>query len=251
MKPDLSVVVPILGYDSIGAFMQTLQVAWSKTIEVIILDSTPFGERHDTVNYDQSGRSTIIRAIIDPPMPFHATWNMGLRMARGEHIALVNDDLLFGYKSLEHCVQAIETFDLPCVYPMHTSGPAVVENFEMDGKKHAERPLGLIGPPEYRGFCSVFAADIFDIVGYFDEHFEMYCGDDDMWYRLIKEGYPPRCVNNALVHHYERRTINIVANKTGKDFKAIQEADRNLFKEKWGKTNARCLLKGLDKQCQP
>jgi glycosyltransferase involved in cell wall biosynthesis len=245
MNPKLSVVVPILNYDSIGFFMQTLQVAWNESIEIIILDSSKFGERQDSVNYDESGKSTIIRAIIDPPFNFHGIWNLGLRMARGEYIALVNDDLLFGYKSLRHCVDAIDKFELPVVYPMHTSGPADINSFEAEGRKAAQRPLEFVGPPEYRGFCWVFAADIFDHVGYFDEQFELYYGDNDMWYRLIQAGWPPRCVHNALIHHFESRTTNIVQSKTGKDFKAISEADRKLFKAKWGKTNAKQLLREL------
>jgi len=245
MKPELSVVVPILGYDSIGAFMQTLQVAWTRSIEVIVLDSTPFGKRHDTVNYDESGKSTIIRTIIDPPMGFHETWNLGLRMARGDYIALVNDDLLFGHLSLEHCVQAIDKFELPCVYPMHTSGPAQLERFEAEGRNVAELPLALVGPSEYRGFCWVMTRDLQDIVGSFDEQFELYYGDKDYWYRLIKEGYPPRCIQNALVHHFEGRTIKIIESATKKDFRAIGDADFARFKQKWGETNAKQLLREM------
>lgn len=244
--PELSVVVPILGYESIGAFMQTLQVAWPDTIEVIILDSTPFGERHDSVNYDESGKSTIIRAIIDPPMNFHATWNLGLRMARGRYIALVNDDILFGHRSLAHCVNAIDKFEIPCVYPQHTSGPAELSKFEELGKSTAQLPMQLIGPPEYRGFCWVMACDVPDLIGYFDERFELYYGDNDYWYRLIKEGYPPRCVQNAMIHHFESRTTKIIESKMTKNFKAICEADRKLFLEKWGDVNAKQLLRELE-----
>jgi len=247
MTPELSVVVPILGYDSLGTFMQTLQVAWSGTIEVILLDSSPFGQRHDSVNYDSSGRSTVIRAIIDPPINFHATWNLGLRMARGQWVALVNDDILFGHKSIENCVQAIEKFDLPCVYPRHSRGPAQVELFEKEGRDISALPLEFVGPPEFLGFVSIFDRKALDIVGYYDEQFEMYCGDNDMWYRYIECGYPPRCVNNARIHHFGSRSTNIVKSDPAntKDFKAICEADRVLFRKKWGKVNAKHLLRQL------
>lgn len=245
MNPSLSVVVPILGYDSLGAFMQTLSVAWGNTIEVIILDSTPFGERHDSVNYDVSGRSTIIRAIIDPPINLHAAWNLGLRMARGKYIALVNDDILFGDRSLYHCTQAIEKFNLPCVFPQNTTGPAEVSKFEELGKKIAEQELNFIGLSNYLGFFWVFAREVLDIVGPFDERFNLYYGDKDYWYRLIEAGYPPRCVQNAMVHHFESRTINILRSAKKLDFEAISKSDRALFKEKWGKKNSKALLREL------
>jgi len=248
MTPELSVVVPILGYDSIATFMQTLQVAWSDSIEVIILDSTPFGKRQDTVNYDESGKSTIIRAIIDPPINFYQTLNMGLKMARGEHIVLSHDDVLFGYKSLKHCVDAINKFELPCVYPRSTFGPALLERFAIEGKTTSENPLELGDEMlEYYSFCLVIESDIFDFFGYFDDQFEMYCGDRDYRYRLIQEGYPPRMVNNALVHHFEGRTIRTLQS-SGKDFSAIEKSDKSKFKSKWGHVNAKQLIREMRKR---
>jgi glycosyltransferase involved in cell wall biosynthesis len=249
MNPKLSVVVPILNYDSISFFMQTLSNAWDESIEVIIIDSAPFGQRQDSVNYDQSGKSTIIRAIVDPPFNFHGHWNLGLRMARGEYIALVNDDILFGVKSLRHCVDAINRFELPVVYCQHTSGPAALEKFLPESAKIADLPLGFIGPAEYRGFFWVFAADTFNHVGYFDERFKLYYGDNDMWYRLIKWGYPPRCVQNALIHHFESRTTNNLMNtdaeKNKKYFENICDADRKRFRKKWGKVTGQQLIREL------
>jgi hypothetical protein len=244
MRPALSVVVPILGYDNIGFFMQTLQVAWGDTIEVIILDSAKFGERQDSVNYDTSGKSTIIRAIMDPPIPFYEALNMGVRAARGEYIAICHDDVLFGYKSLHHCVEAMNQHDLPCAFPRHTYGPASIPTFEGQGKDAAERPPRLIvnPPTDYLPCCMVYTWDIFEILGWFDERFTFFEGVRDYWYRLIEDGYPPRCVDNALVHHFEGRTRNLVK---GRDFAAIQKADKKTFKDKWGKTNSKQLLRQL------
>jgi glycosyltransferase involved in cell wall biosynthesis len=244
MKPELSVVVPICGYDSIGSFMATLQVAWGSTIEVIILDSSKFGERQDSVNYDTSGKSTVIRAIIDPPIPYYVALNMGARMARGEYIAICHDDVLFGYKSLHHCVEAMNHHDLPCAFPRHTYGPASVESFEVYGKDAAARPLRLISKPEtdYLPCCMVYTWDIFELLGWFDEQFTFFEGIRDYWYRLIEHGYPPCCVDNALVHHFEGRTRNLIK---GKDFDAIEKADKKAFKAKWGKLNSKALLRQL------
>lgn len=239
-------VVPIRGYDSIGTFMQTLQVAWGDSIEVIMLDSSKFGERQDSVNYDTSGKSTVIRAVIDPPISYYAALNMGVRAARGEYIAICHDDILFGYKSLHHCVQSLNYHDLPCVFPRHTFGPASIATFEGQGKEAAERPLRLIAKPptDYLPCCMVYTWDIFDILGYFDEQFTFFEGVRDYWYRLIEDGYPPRCVDSALVHHFEGRTRNLIKDQ---DFAAIEKADKKAFKEKWGKTNSKQLLRQLQK----
>jgi hypothetical protein len=138
----------------------------------------------------------------------------------------------------------MERHDLPCAFPRHTYGPASIPSFEDRGKEASERPPRLIvkPPTDYLPCCMVYTWDIFELLGWFDEQFEFFEGVRDYWYRLIDDGYPPRCVDNALVHHFEGRTRNLVK---GKDFAAIEKADKKAFKEKWGKTNSKQLLRQL------
>jgi GT2 family glycosyltransferase len=252
-KPEVSVIVPVLGYDNIKLFLDSLQFASCRTSEIIILDSTPYKERIEFRNFDPDKKSTIIHVIMDPPLSFHAIWNLGLRISTAPYIALMNDDIAWGHRSLDNCIEALRAFNLLAVYPKHTSSKpdTVMKTEELalwfeTAKEISQKPISLEGPPEYRGFAWIMHRKVLDIVGYFDEQFGLYYGDNDYYYRLIDVRRPPRCVTNAVIHHFVSQTTK-ACQKRGddRDFLQIRKDDMVRFRKKWGKLTAKDRMKAL------
>lgn len=148
---------------------------------------------------------TIVHHCLDRPL--HRSWNRGCRLATGQYIAVCNDDLVFGYRSLTNCVEAMDRAKAHACYPCHTRH-ALPSDFDHLARNKSSEPGEFQGPPEFRGFCFLISAVAYEKVGPFDEEFQFYCGDDDYWFRLCKAGFWPREVRNALVHHYQEATTH-------------------------------------------
>lgn len=222
----ISLVVPVLTPKWLVGFFRTLPAACKGLpvpVEVIILDN-----REPDVSDFSFGFAYQTRVVYhDPPVTFHACWNAGVRLAKGDVIIVVNDDVLWGPRSVTRLYEALMRFDLFCCYPT----PAVSEAaFNLD---IVHEPARLIGPPEFRGWCQAWTRGGFEAVGYFDESFELFYGDDDAWMRLIDGGKPARQVASSLVYHIGSQSVKTL----GEDFvRAVKARDKARFDAKWGRS---------------
>lgn len=170
----------------------------------------------------------------DPPVSFHACWNAGVRLAVGDVVIVVNDDVLWGRYSVTRLWQALQRFDLYCCYPT----PAVCESaLALDV---VVEPPRLVGPPEFRGWCQAWTRGGLEAVGPFDESFELFYGDDDAWARLADAKRPARQVHSSLVYHLGSQSVRTLGEEYIRNVKA---RDAARFAAKWqGKTPRQLLV---------
>jgi len=121
--------------------------------------------------------SSVLRSSADtyirhtpPNRGIAPSWNDGLRVARGDFKAVINDDILVPREWLEKLSQGL------------TVGVSAPKNGYREGE-HTYK--------WYPGYCFMVTQQTLDQVGYFDEQFVPFNFEDlDYWTRVLKEGLP-------------------------------------------------------------
>jgi GT2 family glycosyltransferase len=224
----------------IGLIQQTTKIEY----ELIIIDngSTEDGMQEyfdwleKSVSINLFGEIRIIRN--EENLGVAKAWNIGIREAHGEYIAIINNDILIDNDCLERLANVLdEKPEIWCISPAFT-------HLDMPGDWHELALRQRFVPRKFqnraKGFFFMFRKEIINKIdkpkeGYFiDEQFGMlWFEDSDLWMRLMKAGHPGQSVNNVLIHHFESKTVALIpeaekykAENKGKFLKkyGIQEA---------------------------
>lgn len=141
--------------------------------------------------------------------------NTGLRLARGDFVAVVNNDCW---------VDEGDVYDL-CV-PGTVTSPLVIGRRQGFGES--------IEPGGFHGCFWVVPRDVLDRVGLLDERFERaYFEDDDLLARLREAGVPTLQVSSVRIRH-----VGALSTLKLPEHRTWLEANRTRFEEKWGRLPA-------------
>lgn len=159
---------------------------------------------------------------------FAGGYNRGMQAARGEYVAIINNDALADPQWLREMVKAAEADDsIGLVAPRIIDGndPKILDSFgvamALDGMSR-QRMRGSSQPPATpveevllaSGCACLFRSEALKVAGYFDEDFFAYCEDSDLGLRLAWAGFRTLAVADALVyHHYSKTTGKFNAKK--------------------------------------
>jgi glycosyltransferase involved in cell wall biosynthesis len=150
--------------------------------------------------------------VVNQGTGFAVNVNIGLRLARGDYVAVVTND--------SRVVQG-DVYDL-CV-PGAVTSPLVL------GKPGIE-------PGGFHGAFWVAPRDVLDRVGFLDERFEgAFFEDDDYLERLRQAGVPTRQIASV---HVESRRIGLTMSKLPDLGRTWFAENARRFEEKWGWTPA-------------
>lgn len=142
--------------------------------------------------------------IVNDGIGFAKAVNKGLRLAKGDHIMVVNDDIRWVEGDLR---------DLCRDYVTSPKVNAVSQDF-----------WGCF-------FC--LPRKVLKEVGYLDERFEMgYFEDDDYKLRIERAGFKMKCVESCNIETKGGDTMNNLPNRD-----EIFKSNEKLFKEKYDNSN--------------
>lgn len=154
--------------------------------------------------------------------------NQGICVAKGEYIALLNNDTMVFDHWLEDLQEALETVDMVQAMPMYGKpwARATEANFLRENALGSSLTESL---SDFRDFSGVLTKkELFNKVGLFDENFKMYCEDVDMVRRIQEAG--------GIVKSSKRVNITHIIGATSiteKNMGEIMDASKAYFKEKW------------------
>ncbi len=186
--------------------------------EVIVVDN---GSQEDIAG--MVGREFPQARFIRLPenLGFAGGYNRGMQAARGEFVAIINNDALAEPRWLSEMIQTAEKNDsigLVASRIIDGNDPRILDSFgvamAMDGMSR-QRMRGSAQPPEKpveevllaSGCACMFRREALKAAGYFDEDFFAYCEDSDLGLRLAWAGYRTLAAADAVVyHHYSRTT---------------------------------------------
>lgn len=204
-----SVVIPL--YNKQNSIVATLQSVLAQTYtnyEIIVVDD---GSTDDSANvaeatlreckvYGVECRGRVIRVANGG---VSSARNIGIMEAKGEYIAFLDGDDLWGRDYLKVSAKLIAEFPNAGIYG--SASGLVINDVLTDEtilyvghRGWIENPW-IVGPP-FSTSATIVDKKVFDVIGLFDER--MTHGEDlDMWWRIVLK-YP--CVYEDIVHSYYR-----------------------------------------------
>lgn len=222
----LSIVIPTYNnlfftQQIIGLIQQTTKIDY----ELIIVDnaSTETGMQEyfkwleKNTNLNLFGTIKIIKN--EENLGVAKAWNIGIKEARGEYIAVLNNDILIDNDCLERLIKYLDNGEADIISPAFTH-LAMPENWHELAMKQRFAPAEL--KEGAKGFFYIFKRELIKELkkpkqGYFiDEQFDMlWFEDTDLFARARAAGKKLRSASNVLIHHFESKSIALIpeANK--------------------------------------
>lgn len=219
-KPRMSVVVLNWnGKKYLEGCINSLKQQTFKDLEIIVVDN---GSTDGSVSYMKSNYSEIKLIELLDNKGFAAGSNAGIKKARGEYIATLNNDTVVDPIWAEELCKAMERNQSVgiCGSKILLVDPegqidTVGSFFKVNGRS-GNIGQGEIDTGRYDKECEVFGASagaalyrasMLREIGLFDEDFFNSYEDNDLCFRANLRGYKCLYVPSALVHHLGTATI--------------------------------------------
>jgi GT2 family glycosyltransferase len=203
--------------------------------ELIVVDN---GSTDGSVDFCLSERVTIVSLGYNAGFP--AACNLGLKVASGDALLLLNNDVIVTENwlfNMQRCLYSQE--EIGIVGPM--------TNFA-SGAQQIDEPFTNIGDMAARfnrpdrkkwkstnrivGMCMLFKRELLERIGYLDERFSPgHFEDDDFCYRARQAGFRLMICGDVFVFHHGSASFG----RQGEErVQRLIRENRQKFLEKWG-----------------
>jgi GT2 family glycosyltransferase len=248
VKPISVVITTKNGYTFTRHCLESL--TWTlprSAYEVIIVDNGSTDETSDL------RESHDVRFIENRGNSLYGSWNMGIREARTEFVAVVNNDIAFLTRDWSSWLCAALTGDLlDWAFPLVIESQAPVfssydhvTDADVYPSLQVETRTGW-----FEACCFVIRRELLEDIGPFDEDFEIWYGEKDYEIRLLAAGRRYGAVRNAVIRHFGSSTLRVgfqerrkFEEDTGQLPQLNERAlrDYHTFRAKWGETDLSSL----------
>ncbi len=160
----------------------------------------------------------------------YEAWNIGVRAAQTDYVALLNNDLFFCMRDWwSRILTVFESTHAGWLFPLTIETQSIIHDLYAIVSRAESVPSPSF-EPRYGDIeaCSFFIRkSLFDLVGPFDDRFKVWYGEKDYEIRMIQEHVTYGRVNNVIVRHFASSTLGLAPQG---DFKPqISSPDRELF----------------------
>ncbi|MEH7087275.1 glycosyltransferase family 2 protein, partial [Neobacillus drentensis] len=176
--------------------------------EIIVVDNA---SRDGTSEFCRREKITFISMPVNVGFP--KACNEGLRVAQGDYLMFLNNDVIVSHYWLSNMTNALQQLDhVGIVGPKtnYVSGRQKV-TYPYENPDEYHRLTEEINQPNSSkwksvdrlvGFCILFKREVMDRIGYLDEQFSPgHYEDDDYCYRARMNGYHLLICGDTYVHH--------------------------------------------------
>ncbi|MDP4098481.1 glycosyltransferase family 2 protein [Paenibacillus sp. P96] len=233
-----SIIIPTYnGLHLLRPCVEAIRTFTDTPYEIIVVDN---GSRDGTAVYCERERIT---SIWNPNNSgYAAACNLGLKLASGDHLLLLNNDVTVmpGWlRILQTALHSDERVGVVGPVTNYASGIQQVETgadslkaylrFAEDNNQ--SDPSRWIETERLVGFCLLFRRELLQRVGYLDEifsggHYE----DDDYCFRARSHGYRLLVCGDCFVHHEGSASFNLMEEEARK---ALIQRNHQIFVDKW------------------
>ena len=155
--------------------------------------------------------------------------NQGIRVAQGEFVVIMNNDIKVYEHWLEDMLEGLKYKDLVAAIPMYSREDPWLRG--VDSKKLREEQMKLPIEESLSDFedfsCVVVKRLVFDEIGVFDERYFYSCEDVDFKRRMKEKGLTYASSKRVRTHHVGSCT-------DFEDKPKVMDQSKQKFAEKWG-----------------
>lgn len=216
-------------------------------LEIIVVDNASTDETPERLRAWEDKQHQLGRPhralLLERNRGFGGGVNEGLRLARGEFLAILNNDLVLSdgwARCLRRHLERDPGLGLICPTTNHIGNEAQVwlpgstpESLlaaaHLRCLEHAGESISL---HVAAFFCVMMPKRVFEAVGFLDEsYFPGYFEDDDYCYRTRAAGFEIACAEDAYVFHELSASFNLEGREKRE---ALLNRNRKIFESKWG-----------------
>jgi O-antigen biosynthesis protein len=179
--------------------------------------------------------------VLDSNRGFAGAVNVGLMMAKGQTLVLLNNDMRVTHYWLDNMLRCLHSDSqigmvgpvtnyidgdqrIPVSYRRTKDMPAFARKYNRPDPKLWQRTDRLTG------FCLLFRRELFEQVGFFDEGYEIDSfGDDDYNIRVRLLGKSLVIAKDTFIHHYGSTSMKA----QGERVQEINDRNHLFFMGKW------------------
>lgn len=233
-----SIIIPTYNAQSLlRSCVEAIRAYTSPPYEIIVVDNA---STDGTDTYCRRNHITFIS--LPENRGFPAACNMGLQLASGDEVLLLNNDVVVSQGWLTNLKRALYSApEIGIVGPItnYASGRQQVKiNYEgmVDFHRVAEsanhpNSQRWLETKRLVGLCFLFKRELLTTVGFLDEIFSPgHYEDDDYCYRARLKGYKLLIVGDCLVHHEGSASFKRVYDNR---LQELVERNRMIFMKKW------------------
>ncbi len=218
----ISIVIPNYNrFDLLRKCINSILCQKNSEYEIIVVDNG--SEEKEQVSYDPK-----VKYIwLESNMGFSKAVNEGISQAKGELIALLNNDTEVELDWIDKIYEVFnENEDIlfaTCKIKnffrkdlLDDAGDIILSSGKVYKVGHREEDIGQYDKQKYAfgasGAASIYRREFFERVGYFDEDFFAYLEDADISFRANLYGYRCLFISDAVVYHIGSATTGSVYN---------------------------------------
>lgn len=234
-----SIVIPT--YNQLGFLKQCVNSIMENTnlpYEIIVVDND---STDGTAEYLLQQGGQVRYRVLDNNRGFAGAINIGMMMAKGRTILLLNNDTLATEKWLDNlliCLNSDESIGMVGPVTNYISGE---QQIDVPYEDVADMPKFAIENnhsdsarwhriDRLTGFCLLFRRELLEGIGYFDEGFEIgNFEDDDYNIRVRLLGKSLVIARDSFIHHFGSVSMKAL----GERFEEVNDKNQQYYSEKW------------------
>ncbi|TXK84652.1 glycosyltransferase family 2 protein [Paenibacillus sp. N3.4] len=231
-----SIIIP--NYNGLALLKECVESIRSHTslpYEIIVVDN---GSEDGSVTYCVKEKLKLISLPINHGFP--VACNLGLHIARGNALMLLNNDTLMTPNWLDNLLRSLySSEDIGMVGPVtnYASGKQQIkEEFtnisDMTAKYNNSDPSKWQETDRLVGICLLFKREMLGKIGFMDEIFTPgFYEDDDFCYRARLAGYRLLITGDCFIFHHGSASFH---KKGVEALQGLLQQNRQKFLDKWG-----------------
>ncbi|MBM7566719.1 glycosyltransferase family 2 protein [Paenibacillus sacheonensis] len=207
--------------------------------EIIVVDNA---STDGTADYLQTAGGVVRFRVLERNRGFAGAINVGLMMAKGSTLLLLNNDTIVTQNWLDNllaCLNSDPAIGMVGPVTNYISGDQRIEVPYTDesGIQPFARRFNIGNPAKWTltdrltGFCLLFRRELWERTGYLDEGFEIgNFEDDDFNIRVRLQGYALVIARDTFIHHFGSVSMKALGSK----FEEVNNHNEHVYVDKWG-----------------
>lgn len=235
-----SIIIP--SYNQVDYLKQCIRSIRENTdlsYEIIVVDNA---STDGTADYLRGLGSQVRYRVMETNRGFAGAINVGLMMAKGKTLLLLNNDTIVTKLWLGNMLACLNSDpNIGMVGPVtnYISGEQLIEvpyTHVEDMPGFAQR-FNIPDPGKWKpterlvGFCLLFRRELWERTGYLDEGYEVgNFEDDDYNIRVRLQGYSLVIAGDTFIHHYGSVSMKAL----GEKLTEVNDHNMQAYIDKWG-----------------